>query len=502
MKYYMGIDMGGTMVKAAIFSQFGEEIAVSEQKLKVIYPGKEMVERDVYEAKKAVYHVIKMVIQKSQIESSAIGGIGVTGQANGMYLFDQNGNPVRNAVLSSDTRAKKYVKKWNENGTWKSILPKIRQQIWAGNVPALLAWFQDHEPESLEKASVVVTAKDYIRYLLTGEFALEITEASGIASMDQEKKQITEEIYRELGIEKWLDLFPKRILECTEIAGSVTPECAKLTGLKEGTPVVGGQMDTGACIISTGVTEENQLGIIVGTWGINSIVKKKPVTDENIFMVYKYCIPEMYCVMEGSSTSATNLEWFIDTFVKDYGLENVYGFCNKLVEEADYNDTLFFLPFLYGSNVGPDAKSAFIGLEARHRKKEMLRAIYEGVAFCHKYHIERLRKYIEKLDVVRMAGGAARSSVWMQLFADVLGVPVEISKASELGAMGVAMEAAVGTGLYPDIKSAVSDWVKIKAIYQPNPEKVKFYEKKYQVYKKIIYQLDSIWGELDGLEEK
>ena len=190
------------------------------------------------------------------------------------------------------------------------------------------------------------------------------------------------------------------------------------------------------------------------------------------------------------------------TKLKDYGLENVYGFCNKLVEEADYNDTLFFLPFLYGSNVGPDAKSAFIGLEARHGKKEMLRAIYEGVAFCHKYHIERLRKYIEKLDVVRMAGGAARSSVWMQLFADVLGVPVEISKASELGAMGVAMEAAVGTGLYPDIKSAVSDWVKIKAIYQPNPEKVKFYEKKYQVYKKIIYQLDSIWGELDGLEEK
>lgn len=220
MNYYMGIDMGGTMVKAAIFDQTGEEIAVSEHKLRIIYPGKGMAERDITEAKNATYEVIRGAIWISGIDSADIKGIGVTGQANGLYMLDGQGIPVRNAILSSDMRAKEYIKRWTTDGTWKRILPKIRQQIWAGTVPALIAWLLDHELESLDRAEVIVTAKDYVRYLLTGEFALEITEASGIASMDQEKEVITQEIYRELGIEKCLSRLPKRILGCTEISGA------------------------------------------------------------------------------------------------------------------------------------------------------------------------------------------------------------------------------------------------------------------------------------------
>lgn len=500
MNYYMGIDMGGTMVKAAIFDQTGEEIAVSEHKLRIIYPGKGMAERDITEAKNATYEVIRGAIWTSGIDSADIKGIGVTGQANGLYMLDGQGIPVRNAILSSDMRAKEYIKRWTTDGTWKRILPKIRQQIWAGTVPALIAWLLDHELESLDRAEVIVTAKDYVRYLLTGEFALEITEASGIASMDQEKEVITQEIYRELGIEKCLSRLPKRILGCTEISGGVTEKCARLTGLLKGTPVVGGQMDTGASIISAGVTKENQLGIIVGTWGINSIVKHKPVVDENIFMVYKYCIPGMYCVMEGSSTSATNLEWFIDNFMKDMDSGQIYDLCNQLVEESDYQDTVIFLPFLYGSNVGLDAKAAFVGLEARHGRGEILRAIYEGVVFCHRYHIDKLMGYVDAVDVVRMAGGAARSAVWMQMFSDILGLPVEVSKATELGAMGVAMEAAVGTGLFASIREAADRWVKIKAIYHPDLEKTKYYQSKYKVYKQIIDDLSCTWKDMDELK--
>lgn len=500
MNYYMGIDLGGTMAKAAIFDRHGNEIAVGEKKLKILYPGKDMAERDIMETKEAVYSVIEKALRHSKIDSAGIKGIGVTGQANGLYLFDRHGNPVRNAILSSDTRAKKYVKKWTEDGTWKKLLPKIRQQIWAGTVPALLAWLKEYEPDTLEKTDVIVTAKDYVRYLLTGEFAIEVTEASGIASMDQTKGILTEEIYEALGISEYLGRIPARILDCTEISGRVTAECARLTGLKEGTPVAGGQIDTGASIISAGVTKENQLGIIVGTWGINSIVKHQPVVDENIFMVYKYCIPDMYCVMEGSSTSATNLEWFIENYMKDVEPGRVYDVCNELVSSSDYRDTVLFLPFLYGSNAGLDAKAAFIGLGARHGRREMLRAIYEGVAFCHKYHIDRLLGFVDSIDVVRMAGGAARSPVWMQMFSDILGLPVEISKAKELGAMGVAMEAAVGTGLFADIAEAAEHWVKIKAVYYPDPEKETYYRKKYEAYKKLIDNLSGVWKDVDLLQ--
>lgn len=499
MNYYMGIDMGGTMVKVAIFNKHGKEVAIGEHRLKKIYPNKNMVERDIKKTKSILYEVIAETIKKSGISSDKILGIGVTGQANGLYMLDENGEPVRNAVLSSDTRARKYVKRWIEDGTWKSILPKIRQQIWAGNVSALIAWFQDNEPESLEKASFIITAKDYVRYLLTGKIAVEITEATAIASMDQDEGKITKEIFGKLNIERWIDKIPKTILNCQEISGGVTEKCALFTGLKSGTPVVGGQMDTGACIIAAGVTEEDQLGIVVGSWGINSIIKHGPIVDENIFMVHRYCIPGTYCITEGSATSATNLEWFISNFIEDTESLGVYNLCDNMVKEADYRDKVIFLPFLFGSNVGMEATSAFVGLEARHGKKEMLRAIYEGVAFCHKHHIEKLKKHIESIGVVRMAGGAARSEVWMQIFSDILNLPIEVSEASELGAMGVAMHAAVATGEFKDIKEVVADWIKIKRVYYPDPIKAEFYQEKYKVYKKVICGLDEAWKQLDKL---
>ena len=131
----------------------------------------------------------------------------------------------------------------------------------------------------------------------------------------------------------------------------------------------------------------------------------------------------------------------------------------------------------------------------------MLRAIYEGVAFCHKYHIEKLYGYVDSIDVVRMAGGAARSAVWMQMFSDILGLPVEVSKAEELGAMGVALEAAVGTGLFGSITEAAEQWVKIKAVYYPDIEKSEYYNKKYEIYKKIVECLSNVWKDVDRLND-
>lgn len=499
MDYFMGIDMGGTMVKAAIFDQKGNELVTSGIRLNVIYPEHGMIERNIFEAGEAVYKVIKESLKKSKIEKNLVKGIGVTGQANGLYMLDEFGNPVYNAVLSSDSRAKYYVEKWREEGIWKVLLPKIRQQFWPGNLPALIAWFHDNKPNILSKAKFILTAKDYVRYLLTGKFAIEITEASGWASMDQTKGKITEEIYETLGIEKYLEKIPDKILECTEILGGVTEDCAMLTGLMKGTPVIGGQMDTGASIISAGVIDEDQLGIIVGTWGINSIIKNEPIVDEDIFMVYKYCIPDMYCIMEGSSTSASNLEWFINNYMEGVDIKEVYQECNKLVRETNYKNSLFFLPFLYGSNVGIYAKSAFLGLEAQHSKAEMLRAIYEGVVFCHKYHIERLKKHVKTIKTIRMAGGAARSDIWMQMFSDILDLPVETSRSTELGAMGVAMLSAIGTGYYNNIQDAVKEWVKIKSVYLPDKEKVDYYKRKYLIYKKIISNMTDIWKDIDQL---
>jgi L-xylulokinase len=495
----MGIDMGGTMVKAAVFDTSGREIATSSRKLAILYPGKDMNERDIGTAELMTYEVIGEVLRKSGVDAGDVLGIGVTGQANGAYMLDGNGKPTHDAVLSGDLRAKNYIKKWYADGTYERLLPKIRQDIWAGNVPAVIAWFKDNDRATLERTKTIVTAKDYVRYLLTGEFCLEITEASAIASMDPTGGRFTEELSSAYGLAEYGDRLPGRIAGCTEITGHVTEECAAKTGLREGTPVVGGQIDTGASIISVGVTDENKLGIIVGTWGINAVISREPVVSPDIFMVYHYCIPGYYEIMEGSSTSATNLEWIIESFMGREDGSRIYDKCNELVERAPYRDTVLFLPFLYGTNVNIDAKSAFIGLKGNHGLEHMVRAIYEGVVFCHLYHIERLLKFTPMPEVIRMAGGATRSTTWMQTFADVLGVSVEVSEANELGAMGVALLAGVGTGVFSSVTEAAEACARIKARYSPDPVKHEYYVKKYAAYKALIEATDPIWGMIDEL---
>ena len=499
MKCLMGIDMGGTMVKAALFDLEGNELATRGKRLAILYPGKDMNERNIEEAEQMTYEAIKEAIQASGVDPAEIQGIGVTGQANGVYMFDENDKPVHNAVLSGDLRAKNYIKKWYTDGTFKKLLPKIRQAMWAGNVPALIAWFKDNDKAALERAKVIVTAKDYVKFLLTGVYSLEITEASAIASMDQSKGVITEEIFKDYGISEYLDKIPKKIARCDEIVGHVTKDCAKKTGLKEGTPVVGGLMDTTASVVSVGVTDETKWGIIVGTWGINAFINREPIASPDLFMMYHFCIDGLWEYMEGSSTSATNLEWYIDNFLDREKEEHIYEKCNQLVEQAPWKDSIFFLPFLYGTNVNIDAKSAFIGLKGNHTPASMIRAIYEGVVFCHWYHLEKLAKFAPMPKVIRMAGGAARSKTWMQMFADILGVRVEVPEAEELGALGAAMLAGVGVGVYKDVDESVNICTKIKAHYEPDAEKNAFYEKKYAIYKAILDAMDPLWIKIDSL---
>jgi L-xylulokinase len=243
------------------------------------------------------------------------------------------------------------------------------------------------------------------------------------------------------------------------------------------------------------------MGIIVGSWGINAYVTKEPFVSKDIFMVYRYCIPDTYEIMEGSPTSTTNLEWMIENYMDRASESHIYQKCDALVESAPYRDTVLFLPFLYGTNVNIDAKAAFIGLKGNHGLPHMLRAIYEGVVFCHMYHIERLLKFTSMPEVVRMAGGATRSSTWMRIFADALGVRVEVPEAEELGAMGVAMLAGVGVGAFANVEDAIKICTKIKAHYEPDPARHEYYKKKYGAYKALIDALDLVWPNVDLLAE-
>jgi L-xylulokinase len=475
-EYLMGIDNGGTVSKAAIFTLDGKEVAVAARKTETLTPQPGYAERDMENAWQATTEAISEAIKKSGISADDIAAIACAGHGNGIYLIDADGKPVRGAIMSHDGRAREYI--------------------------ALLAWLRDNEPDSIKKTKWVLMCKDYIRYRLTGEVYAELTDMSGTSLMNVGTGEYDQDVLKAFGISEFQELLPPLKLTA-DICGQITKEAAELTGLKEGTPVAGGMFDIDACGLASGIVNESQLCMVAGTWGNNQYISDKPVVDEDVFMTSCYSIPGYYLMLEGSATSASNLEWFVTQFFEAERQlamkkgESVYELCNELVGSVKPEDSnITFLPFLYGSNVSPDAKSCFMGITGWHGRAHVLRAIYEGVVFGHMTHVERILKFRDMPETIRLTGGAAQSEEWIQIFADIFQTPVEIPDGTELGALGAAIAASVAVGSYSSYEDAIKAMVKFSRIQQPDKSKKDIYQAKYERYKKILAALEPIWSDI------
>lgn len=494
-KYLIGLDNGGTLSKAALYDLNGHEIAVVSRKTAMYQPEPGFTERDCDEMWAANVGAIRGVLEKAGISGDEVIGVAATGHGNGMYLSGYDGRPTYNGMISTDSRGKEYAIQWMEDGTFEKILPKTMQSVWAGQPTTLLRWFLDNKPEVLEKTQWIFMCKDYIRYRLTGEAYGEIADMSGSSLMNVRDVCYDKELLADMGLASIYDKLPP-LKYSGEICGYITEEVAGLTGLKAGTPVAGGCMDIHASAMAVGITSEEQMCVVAGTWSINEYISKKPVVDKDLFMTSIYSIPGYWMTLEGSPTSASNLEWFLTEVLKDVDLRgrDIYEYSNSCVDKIGDSDCgVVFLPFLFGSNVNINARGAFIGLQSWHTRDNMLRAVYEGIVFCHRYHIEKLLKFRDKPQTIRMAGGVAKSKVWVQMFADVLQTPIEVARSQELGALGSAICAGVAVGAFDSFREASESMVDIMYTAQPNPEKAAIYEKKYARYKAVIEALDSVW---------
>lgn len=499
-KYLLGIDNGSTVTKAAIYDLHGNEIAVSSCKTNLLFPAPGFIERNMDELWEANVSVIRAVISDSGIAPGSIAGIGITGHGNGIYLIDKKGNPVCNGVVSTDVRAAGYVSKWYSDGTFKKVHPKTLQNIYPGQPVPLLAWFKEHDPVILEKTRWILMCKDYLRYCLTGGINVEITDIAATNLINVIDKRYDRELLSDFGLEDIYDKLPP-IKYSTDICGHVTKKAAGLTGLKEGTPVAGGFIDIDACAVATGIVDENRMCVVAGTWSINEYISKKPVLSSDIFLSSVYCMDGYWLNMEGSVTSASNLEWFIEQFLgKEKALTeeeggSIYRICDEMVSQVDPEDSqIIFLPFLFGTSSGENEKACFIGMKGWHTKSHVIRAIYEGVVFSHLYHINRLLKHRARPEAVRISGGASRSKVWVRIFADILQMPVEVVKGTELGTFGAAICAGVAANHFSSFKDAVDSMLKVAYICTPSIEKMEIYGEKYSLYKEAIRLLRPLWN--------
>ncbi len=504
MKYLVGIDNGGTFSKAAIFDENGNQVAVASRPTVTITPKPGYTERDMDELWRVNAEAVKSAIEESGIDPKEIVGVSFSGHGKGLYMVGHDGKPSYNGILSTDARAWKEVEDWYQNGTNKLVYEKTFQQILACQPVSLLAWLKKHQPEVIKNTKYIFAVKDYVRYMLTGEAYAEYTDFSGANLVNLTTKAYDKELMELFGLGEVYEKLPP-LRYAADVCGYVTKEASEQTLLPEGCPVAAGMFDVDACGIASGLSNEEEMCMIAGTWSINEFVARQPVTNGTVDLNSMFCIPGYFLVEESSPTSAGNMEWFIRNLMSYEKEEkkaeggSVYDLTNAWVESIEPADSnVIFLPFLNGSNEDPLAKGTFIGLTAYHQKKHMLRAVYEGIVFSHLTHVKKLLRNREVPKSIRLSGGAANSKVWVQIFADALQIPIDTVGGKELGAQGAAMAAGIAAGIYKDYDDAIQKTVTITDTVYPRPEYKEIYEEKYQTYRKVIDSLSSAWKRFEN----
>jgi len=504
-QYLLGIDNGSTVSKAALFDLHGKEIAVVSHKALTEYPHPGWTERDMETLWQGTARAIREVIAKSGIKPEEIAGVGNTGHGNGVYLLDKQGKPLRHGIQSMDSRATDVLTEWEQRNLHQQVFPFTIQSFWPAQPNALLLWLKKNEPRNYERLGAILMVKDYIKYRLTGEITGDFTDMSATSLMDVRNKCYSRELMDLYDLSEAYDALPP-LKQSSEVIGQVTPAAAQETGLAVGTPVVGGLFDVDASAIGAGAININQACLVAGSWSINEVITKEPIVDPSLFMTTLFAESGLFLTIEGSATSATNLEWFVNQCCGDERAEakrrgvSVYEICSEEVASLPPGSTnIIFHPFLYGSNVQPTARAGFYGVAGWHTRAHLLRALYEGVVFGHLNHIEKLRKAGGQINTARLAGGGSRSVVWSQMFADTIQVPMEISDGNELGARGAALSAGVGAGIYRDYAEAVQEAVKIVRVHEPIPTNTPHYLARYAEYERLTKVMQEPWEALNKL---
>lgn len=499
MRYWIGVDCGGTSIKAGLYDANGCEIGTARRNLDVISARPGWAERDPEVLWQRTCGVIRELLSTTGIAAQAIAGLGISAQGKGACLLDKAGQPLGNIILSSDQRALEQVRRWQQEEMPARLYPKTLQTLWTGHPASLLRWLKDNEPDRYARVGSVLMSHDYLRYRLTGELGCEITNISESNLFNMRENRYDEDLANLLGINGILKALPS-VVGSAEVVGAITPEVAALTGLLAGTPVVGGLFDVVATCLCAGITDERQLNAVMGTWSVTTGVTPTIVDGlPHPFVYGRHAEPGYYIVHEASPTSAANLEWLAAQFG---GLD--YPQMNAMVASLPKAaSSVQFLPFLYGSNAGLGMKSGFYGLQALHGVEHMLQAVFEGVVFSHMVHLSRMRIRFPDVESLRVTGGPARSPVWMQMLADVSGLRIELPKIDETGCLGAALCAALGTGEFGDFWQAMRGIRIPIEVVEPDLAMFEPYQMKQRRYRALLESLaqyESRCREMDAMD--
>lgn len=484
----VGIDSGLTVTKAVVFDTAGRPLGASGAPSQQATPRPRWLERDMDDLWTTAATAVGRALEAAGVPASDVRGVGLSGHGDGAYLIDADGRPARPGINSMDSRAVDVMARWEAEGVLARAPEVTGITPWAPLPATLIAWVREHEPEVYERIRWTLACKDWLRYKLTGEIHTDFTEAStGFTEVNSQR--YAPEVFALYGLEDFADKVPP-ILGCTEVAGGVTAEAAAATGLAEGTPVVAGAHDIDCCAVGVGVLGPGQLCAITGTWSINETITHEPALSPN-WGCRNFVEPGSWLCLSASPASSANLEWFVRQLCAAEAAEaerrgvSPFAFVTDEVSSVlDEPSSIVFHPYLYGAPGGAPLTGAFLGVRGWHRRAHLLKGLFEGVVFNTLGHIDDLRGGLDVSDI-RLTGGGARSHVWCQMYADALGAPVHTTDADESGALGAALLAGVGTGVWGSLPEAVGATVRMVADYEPDAKRGEQLTETYETWKAL-----------------
>jgi xylulokinase len=489
--YWLGLDIGTGGSRALLVDSNGHaRFAHTTPHREMTMARPLWAEQEPVDWWRAAQAAIHGVLRHAGVDGSSIRGVGLSGQMHGLVILDDQSNVIRPSLIWCDQRSQAQVDYINATVGREKVLGYTANPVLTGFTLPKLLWVRDHEPENYTRVKKMLLPKDYVRFHLTGEFATEVSDASGTSLFDVVNRRWSLDMANALGIDA--GILP-RAFESSEVTGLLSATAAAATGLKEGTPVVGGGGDQAASAIGNGIVAPGSISCTVGTSGVVFGYLSEPAYDP-AGRVHTFChaVPGAWHVMGVTQGAGLSLQWFR----------------NRLVAGAEYDDLtaeatlsppgaqgLFWLPHLMGErtpHLDPLARAAWVGLTAKHNRADLIRSILEGVSYSQRDCLELIEGMGCQADQVRLSGGGATSPFWHQLFADVFGKRVVTLETKEGSAYGAALLAMVGSGEYSTVAELCRGVVHETSVKAPDKAVVDFYKKSYNIFRSLYPALKPV----------
>jgi xylulokinase len=493
--YFLGVDTSTTSSKALLIDEAGAVVAVASSPHTLQTPRPLWSEQDPQEWWQAVCVSIRSVVKKAGVKAETIAGIGLTGQMHGLVLLDDSGEVLRPAILWNDQRTKAQCDEIHSRIGREKFIQITGNVALTGFTAPKILWVKENEPEIYGKATHVLLTKDFVRYKLTGDFAMDKADGSGTVLFDLKERDWSGEILSALGIPRsWMP----PLYEGPQITGHLTPAAAAATGLKAGTPVMAGGGDQAAQAVGVGAVKPGSIGLTVGTSGVVFATTSSALIEpRGRLHAFCHAVPGMWHFMGVMLSAAGSLQWYRDTLAPGMSFDD-------LLKEAESvpagSEGLQFLPYLSGERTphpDPLARGAFIGLTLRHGRGHMTRAVLEGVAFGLKDIFTLIQNAgLGKIIQVRASGGGIKSLLWRQILASVLETELITAEIVEGAAYGAAMLAGVGAGVWSNVATACKEVVKLAEITKPDEGQVVIYRIMYPIYHELYPALRSTFQKM------